>query len=80
MSKWGKHYFGAWQRQLFQSGAMFVSNWGSLLQGGAKFYFKVRKLFQSETIISKWGITIAPVVVIKHRATKMPSKYFDGEL
>ena len=38
ISKWGKHYFKVGQRQLFESGSMFISYWGNYSKVGITTY------------------------------------------
>ena len=77
ISKWDKtlfqkgaasttFYFKVGQRQLFQSGSMFISKWG-------KRYFKVGQNF-----ISKWGITdvIISISVLKFEKTQQNMDIF----
>ena len=65
ISKRDRCYFKVGQRQLFQSGSLFMSKWGKikfesgqLLPSGEKCFFKVGQLVQSGKIISKRSITL----------------------
>lgn len=57
ISMWDRDSYLQVGQCLFQTRAKVFPKWGQLLQSGAKYYFRVGQLFQSEAIISRWDIT-----------------------